>query len=81
MQKQPPAVINEETLNGLLGRAITDFGATSLAALVVIGDRLGLYRVLADERRAHRRRAGRRRAARTSATCANGSMRMPPPAT
>jgi len=47
MQKQAPALINEETLNGLLGRAITDFGATSLAALVVIGDRLGLYRVLA----------------------------------
>jgi SAM-dependent methyltransferase len=39
--------IDEENLNGLLGRAITDFGATSLAALVVIGDRLGLYRVLA----------------------------------
>ena len=47
MQNHPPAVINEETLNGLLGRAITDFGATSLAALVVIGDRLGLYRELA----------------------------------
>jgi len=52
MQKQALApvnepLINEETLNGLLGRAITDFGATSLAALVVIGDRLGLYRVLA----------------------------------
>lgn len=47
MQQQPPALINEETLNGLLGRAITDFGATSLAALVVIGDRLGLYRALA----------------------------------
>jgi SAM-dependent methyltransferase len=47
MQNPPPALINEETLNGLLGRAITDFGATSLAALVVIGDRLGLYRVLA----------------------------------
>jgi SAM-dependent methyltransferase len=47
MERQPPALIDEETLNGLLGRAITDFGATSLAALVVIGDRLGLYRVLA----------------------------------
>jgi SAM-dependent methyltransferase len=47
MHKHPPTVINEEALNGLLGRAITDFGATSLAALVVIGDRLGLYRVLA----------------------------------
>jgi SAM-dependent methyltransferase len=40
--------IDENALNGLLGRAITDFGATSLAALVVIGDRLGLYRVLAS---------------------------------
>ncbi len=49
MQNQPPALINEETLNGLLGRAITDFGATSLAALVVIGDRLGLYRMMAQE--------------------------------
>ena len=52
MQTQAPALINEvlideERLNGLLGRAITDFGATSLAALVVIGDRLGLYRILA----------------------------------
>ena len=49
MKEQPPALINEEILNALLGRAITDFGATSLAALVVIGDRLGLYRVLATE--------------------------------
>jgi SAM-dependent methyltransferase len=48
MQQQPPALIDEDTLNGLLGRAITDFGATSLAALVVIGDRLGLYRELAS---------------------------------
>ncbi len=47
MQQQPPTLINPDTLNGLLGRAITDFGGTSLAALVVIGDRLGLYRVLA----------------------------------
>jgi len=52
MQSQPSARIDEalfngERLNDLLGRAITDFGATSLAALVVIGDRLGLYRTLA----------------------------------
>ncbi len=47
MQSQPPALIDVDTLNGLLGRAITDFGGTSLAALVVIGDRLGLYRALA----------------------------------
>ncbi len=30
MQKQPPAMINEETLNGLLGRAITDYHLLSL---------------------------------------------------
>jgi ubiquinone/menaquinone biosynthesis C-methylase UbiE len=47
LRQSPEPSINEETLNGLLGRAITDFGATSLAALVVIGDRLGLYRTLA----------------------------------
>jgi ubiquinone/menaquinone biosynthesis C-methylase UbiE len=48
MQQQAPALINEDTLNGLLGRAIVDFGATSMAPLVVIGDRLGLYRGLAE---------------------------------
>jgi SAM-dependent methyltransferase len=42
-----PTPIDENALNALLGRAITDFGATSLAPLVVIGDRLGLYRALA----------------------------------
>jgi 2-polyprenyl-3-methyl-5-hydroxy-6-metoxy-1,4-benzoquinol methylase len=42
-----PSAVDEDALNALLGRAIVDFGATSLAALVVIGDRLGLYRELA----------------------------------
>ena len=49
MQQQPPSLIDMDNLNNLLGRAITDFGGTSLAALVVIGDRLGLYRVLAAQ--------------------------------
>jgi SAM-dependent methyltransferase len=52
MQQQPTTLISDidaQKLDGLLGRAITDFGATSLAALVVIGDRLGLYRVLATK--------------------------------
>ncbi|MGE0383843.1 MAG: methyltransferase domain-containing protein [Gammaproteobacteria bacterium] len=40
--------IDESKLNELLGRAIVDFGAVSLAPLVLIGDRLGLYRALAD---------------------------------
>src|SRR4051794_28497317 len=40
--------IDEDRLNALLGQAVVEFGATVNAALVVIGDRLGLYRELAD---------------------------------
>jgi 2-polyprenyl-3-methyl-5-hydroxy-6-metoxy-1,4-benzoquinol methylase len=40
--------IDERKLNDLLGRAIVDFGAVSIAPLVMIGDRLGLYRALAS---------------------------------
>ena len=39
--------IDEGRLNALLGQAVVEFGATVNAALVVIGDRLGLYRELA----------------------------------
>ena len=39
--------IDESQLNELMGRVLTDFGAAYLAPLVVIGDRLGLYRMLA----------------------------------
>ena len=40
--------INEEKLNKLLGTFVTDFGATFHAGLVVIGEKLGLYRALAE---------------------------------
>jgi 2-polyprenyl-3-methyl-5-hydroxy-6-metoxy-1,4-benzoquinol methylase len=40
--------INETRLNELIGQAIVDFGATFNAALIVLGDQLGLYRALAD---------------------------------
>ena len=40
-------LIDEERLNALLGQAVVEFGATVNAALIVIGDRLGLYRELA----------------------------------
>ena len=40
--------INEKTLNQHLQTAVTDFGATFHAPLVVIGDKLGLYEALAD---------------------------------
>ena len=39
--------INEGKLNEFLGKAVGDFGATMHAALVVIGDKLGLYKAMA----------------------------------
>ena len=39
--------IDQDKLHEFLGRAISDFGATFTAALIQIGDRLGLYKVLA----------------------------------
>jgi 2-polyprenyl-3-methyl-5-hydroxy-6-metoxy-1,4-benzoquinol methylase len=42
------ATIDEQKLGALLGRAIVDFGGASIAPLVLIGDRLGLYRALAE---------------------------------
>jgi SAM-dependent methyltransferase len=42
-----PAV-DPDRLEEFMGRAIGDLGATVSAALVVIGDRLGLYRALAE---------------------------------
>jgi 2-polyprenyl-3-methyl-5-hydroxy-6-metoxy-1,4-benzoquinol methylase len=44
----PAPQIDEDRLNALLGQAVVEFGATANAALVVIGDRLGLYRELAE---------------------------------
>jgi SAM-dependent methyltransferase len=39
--------VDEQRLQDFMGRAIGDLGATMSAALVVLGDRLGLYRALA----------------------------------
>lgn len=43
------ATIDEDKLHALLGRAVVDFGAVSIAPLVLIGDRLGLYRALDND--------------------------------
>jgi 2-polyprenyl-3-methyl-5-hydroxy-6-metoxy-1,4-benzoquinol methylase len=40
--------INQDKLHEFLGRAIVDFGATFNAALIRIGDKLGLYKALAS---------------------------------
>jgi SAM-dependent methyltransferase len=41
--------INYDQLDSLIGKAVVDFGATFHAALVGIGDKLGLYRALAKD--------------------------------
>jgi len=40
--------LNQDKLHEFLGKAIIDFGATFNAALIRIGDKLGLYKVLAS---------------------------------
>jgi hypothetical protein len=42
-------MIDNQRLEELVGRAINDFGATYHSALVVLGDRLGLYQALAAQ--------------------------------
>jgi hypothetical protein len=39
--------INESKLNEFLGKAVGDLGAALSATLVLVGDRLGLYKELA----------------------------------
>ena len=39
--------INETKLNDFLGKAVGDLGAAMSAALMLVGDRLGLYKELA----------------------------------
>ena len=40
--------INEERLNQFLGKFVTDFGAALHAGMVVIGEKLGLYKAMAE---------------------------------
>src|SRR4051794_11625040 len=46
-KKEITMAIDEEKLNELIGRFVTDFGASMHGATVVIGDKLGLYKELA----------------------------------
>jgi SAM-dependent methyltransferase len=45
---QQPSAIDETKLNAFISKAVEDWGALTSAALVVIGDKLGLYGALAD---------------------------------
>jgi SAM-dependent methyltransferase len=40
--------LNQDRLNAFLGKAVVDIGATLHAGLVVIGEKLGLYKALAE---------------------------------
>jgi SAM-dependent methyltransferase len=40
--------LNQDKLNDFLGRAVVDIGATLHAGLVIIGEKLGLYKALAE---------------------------------
>src|SRR5215469_9425003 len=67
--------VNPDKLNEFLGKAIVDFGATFHAALIRIGDKLGLYKALGQG--AHRRRASlQRRPEPPSDTFENGCAAM-----
>ena len=45
---QEPAAVNPDKLMSFVFRAVDEVGATLNTALVVMGDKLGLYRALAD---------------------------------
>jgi len=40
--------VNPDALNALLGRVVQDMGAAAQAPLILIGDKLGLYRAMGD---------------------------------
>src|SRR5256886_329928 len=43
-----PTAINEDKMNAFLGKVVGDFGASLSSALVYLGQKLGLYKALAD---------------------------------
>jgi hypothetical protein len=67
--------IDDDKLNALLGRMVAEFGALASAPLVILGDRLGLYKAMAG--------AGPMTVdgfSDAGATRRSGSMRRPPAA-
>ena len=42
--------VDEDKLNAFLGKALGDLGAAMSAVLILVGDELGLYSALAEER-------------------------------
>ena len=77
---QEPAQVDIDKLMAFVFRAVDEVGATLNAALVVMGDKLGYYRDLADARPEHAGRARRADRHRASRTPASGSTPRPPAA-
>ena len=77
--------IDEKKLEAFMGQAVGDLGATLSAALVVIGDQLGLYKAMAGAGRLTPARAGRahrhRRALRARVAERPGRRRLRRPTT
>ena len=65
--------IDEAKLEQFMGQFVGDLGAAMTAPLVVIGDKLGLYKAMADERARHPRGSSPSAPAPPSATSASGS--------
>ena len=66
-----PAALDEQKLMEFVFRAVDEVGATLNAALVVMGDKLGLYRALAAGA-SSRPPSWRSAATRRSGTCRSG---------
>ena len=49
MNQQSQNNINENKVQEFMNKAIQDIAASSTAMLVILGERLGLYKALADE--------------------------------
>ncbi|HYL99570.1 MAG TPA: class I SAM-dependent methyltransferase [Blastocatellia bacterium] len=47
-EAQSHAQIDESKLNAFMGQAVADMGASMHAVLILLGDRLGLYKAMAD---------------------------------
>ena len=63
---------NPEKLNELVGRLLNDVGAAISGASVLLGDRLGLYKAMADGKSVTPAELATKTRDCTNATCANG---------
>ena len=48
VNEQESPQVNEEKLHALLGKMVTEMGAATIGPLIILGDRLGLYKAIED---------------------------------